>query len=63
MSDNKKEPTNGGSKYTIVGGQINVDERANELKMPPEGAMKIKLPQDEKDFISIPLVQDQEIER
>lgn len=63
MSNNNNKSTNGGLRFKIVGGDMSIDERANELKMPPEEAKKIALPQREEDFMSIPLVPDVEVEK
>lgn len=63
MSNDVNGPTNGGSKkYKVDGGELIIDTSKNEVKIPPEGSMKIELPKDPKDFISIPLVPDREIE-
>lgn len=63
MSNNNNKSTNGGLKFKVLGGDMTIDEKANELKMPPEGAAKIVLPQREEDFMSIPLVPDVEVEK
>lgn len=67
MSDNAK-PTNGGSKYKIVGGQLIVDEKNKEFRMPPEGSTKKGLPKDDPNlenpdnYVSIPLIPDRDKE-
>ena len=63
MSNNNSKSTNGGLKFKVLGGDMSIDEKANELKMPPEGAVKIALPQREEDFMSILLVPDVEGEK
>lgn len=64
MSNNIGKSTNGGLKrYKAVGGGMVVDEKENEIKIPPEGSMKIVLPKREEDFMHIPLVPDIETEK
>ncbi|MGN1327359.1 MAG: hypothetical protein ACI4VQ_04740 [Clostridia bacterium] len=63
MSNNDKKSTNGGLKFKVLGGDMTIDEKENELKMPPEGAVKIALPQKEEDYMTIPLVPDVEMEK
>ena len=60
MSKDANGPTNGGSKFKVVGGTVIADEKA--YKIPPEESMSISLPENENDYITIPLVPNKEIE-
>ena len=55
-------PTNGGSKFKVVGGTVIADEKEKTYKIPPEESMSISLPENENDYITIPLVPNKEIE-
>ena len=52
MSKDANGPTNGGSKFKVVGGTVIADEES----------MSISLPENENDYITIPLVPNKEIE-
>ena len=62
MSEEVKESTNGGSKFKVVGGTVIADEKEKTYKIPPEESMSISLPENENDYITIPLVPNKEIE-
>ena len=60
MSKDANGPTNGGSKFKVVGGTVIADEKEKTYKIPPEES--ISLPENENDYITIPLVPNKEIE-
>ena len=62
MSKDANGPTNGGSKFKTNSGIFEVKERENECKIPPDEYATISLPENENDYITIPLVPDREIE-
>lgn len=62
MSEDANGPTNGGSKFKVVGGTVIADEKEKTYKIPPEESMSISLPENENDYITIPLVPNKEIE-
>lgn len=62
MSKDANGPTNGCSKFKVVGGTVIADEKEKTYKIPPEESMSISLPENENDYITIPLVPNKEIE-
>ena len=55
MSKDANGPTNGGSKFKVVGGTVIADEKEKTYKIPPEESMSISLPENKNDYITIPL--------
>ena len=47
MSKDANGPTNGGSKFKVVGGTVIADEKEKTYKIPPEESMSISLPENE----------------
>ena len=43
MSKDANGPTNGGSKFKVVGGTVIADEKEKTYKIPPEESMSISL--------------------
>lgn len=51
------------SKKKFVGGPIIIYERENLCKMPPKGSIEVKAPENNKDFITMPLMPNPNIEK
>ena len=63
MSELKIESTNGGSIAKVCGGQMIVDEKQNQCKIPPEASKEARTSREEEDYITIKLVPNKEIEQ
>ena len=62
MSELKIESTNGGSIAKIAGGQMIVNPKQQEVKVPPKSSSEARCSNKEEDYITIALVQEKQQE-